>query len=338
MKLTNKAKTSFVAMAAVTFLNAAPVMAAEIDTTNNYANNYANHIAQGEKLKGQGLGLEMNHDTNMTMNIKPGLGEKDGRLVYLNEFGQEVYGLMTIGDETFYLNENGKATGWIKDNGAWYYFNEETGARELGEILDGEGKYYILHEDGTLTKGWVQNEDGTWMCYNRDGSRKVDTSFTLDGVEYTFDENGHWVIPAIVANDAEVTPENVAEKAAAAEAAKAEAEAKAAEAAAANADRYQAIANAAIAQIGVNQDCTMLVTNALRAVGINFHGAPAKYLSLGPTTNNPVPGDIIVYQGHVAIYIGNGRAIHGGWDGYTTREWSVNCANPFVAYVHPILP
>ena len=33
----------------------------------------------------------------------------------------------------------------------------------------------------------------------------------------------------------------------------------------------QAILSAAYAQLGVNQDCTMLVTNSLAAVGINFH-------------------------------------------------------------------
>ena len=35
-------------------------------------------------------------------------------------------------------------------------------------------------------------------------------------------------------------------------------------------DFYQRIADAALAQVGVNQDCTMLVTNSLAAVGINF--------------------------------------------------------------------
>ena len=97
---------------------------------------------------------------------------------------------------------------------------------------------------------------------------------------------------------------------------------------------YQNIADAALAQLGVNQDCTMLVTNALRAVGINYHGAPESYLSLGELTSNPVPGDICVYQGHVAIYIGNGQAVHGGWNGYTTVVYSVQCANPLIGYVH----
>lgn len=97
---------------------------------------------------------------------------------------------------------------------------------------------------------------------------------------------------------------------------------------------YDKIASAALAQVGAYQDCTMLVTNALRAVGINFHGAPESYLSLGKVTNNPVPGDIIVYSGHVALYIGNGKAVHGGWLGNQTVVSTVECSNPFIAYVH----
>lgn len=97
---------------------------------------------------------------------------------------------------------------------------------------------------------------------------------------------------------------------------------------------YQKIADAALAQIGVNQDCTMLVTNALKAVGIDFHGAPYEYASLGEWTDTPVPGDICIYSGHVALYVGNGQAVHGGWNGYTTILYSVSCSNPFIGYIH----
>lgn len=96
----------------------------------------------------------------------------------------------------------------------------------------------------------------------------------------------------------------------------------------------QVIADAALAQLGVYQDCTMLVTNSLRAVGINFHGAPEQYLSLGELTNNPVPGDICVYAGHVALYVGNGQAVHGGWLGNQTVLTTVACDRPFIGYVH----
>ena len=94
----------------------------------------------------------------------------------------------------------------------------------------------------------------------------------------------------------------------------------------------QAIAAAALAQVGVEQDCTMLATNSLKAVGINFHGWPAGYLSLGTKVSaaEAQPGDLLVYanggggQAHVAVYIGNGKAVHGGWNGHTTAVFSAN--------------
>lgn len=92
------------------------------------------------------------------------------------------------------------------------------------------------------------------------------------------------------------------------------------------------IAAAAYAQIGVSQDCTMLVTNALAAVGVHYHGWPAGYLSLGRTVSaaEAQPGDLAYYQNggmgmaHIAVYVGNGMAVHGGWNGGTTALYSVN--------------
>jgi len=92
------------------------------------------------------------------------------------------------------------------------------------------------------------------------------------------------------------------------------------------------VAAAAYAQIGVAQDCTALATNALAAAGIHFHGWPAGYLSLGRTVSaaEAQPGDLAYYQNggvgmpHIAVYVGNGMAVHGGWNGGTTALYSVN--------------
>ncbi len=77
----------------------------------------------------------------------------------------------------------------------------------------------------------------------------------------------------------------------------------------------QSIADAALAQVGVIQDCTMLVTNALKAVGIHYHGAPESYASLGyeVSASEAKAGDILVYEGHCAIYLGDDLAVHGGF-------------------------
>ena len=100
----------------------------------------------------------------------------------------------------------------------------------------------------------------------------------------------------------------------------------------ASSNKGAAIYQAALSQLGVFQDCTLLVTNALKAVGINFHDWPAGYMSLGTVVpaSQAQPGDLIYYANggmglaHIAVYAGNGQAIHGGWNGNQT---ALNTAN-----------
>ncbi|KAB7789245.1 NlpC/P60 family protein [Bifidobacterium cebidarum] len=82
--------------------------------------------------------------------------------------------------------------------------------------------------------------------------------------------------------------------------------------------------------IGGSMDCTALVTKALAARGINFHGWPEEYVNVPGgyvvTDGSLQPGDILIYKytngangglhyDHVALYVGGGKAIHGGWNG-----------------------
>ena len=108
--------------------------------------------------------------------------------------------------------------------------------------------------------------------------------------------------------------------------AKTQAPAAAATTQVASSNKGAAIYQAALAQLGTFQDCTMLVTNALKAVGINFHDWPAGYMSLGTVVpaSQAQPGDLIYYANgglgaaHIAVYAGNGQAVHGGWNGNQT--------------------
>ena len=76
----------------------------------------------------------------------------------------------------------------------------------------------------------------------------------------------------------------------------------------------------------------MLVTNALKAVGISHHGWPISYFALGRQVpaSQALPGDVIYYANggmglaHVAVYLGNGVAVHGGWNGNQTVTFSAN--------------
>ena len=131
---------------------------------------------------------------------------------------------------------------------------------------------------------------------------------------------------------AEVKKETPVATAAPSVAAKPAAPAAAATTQAASSNKGAAIYQAALAQLGRYQDCTMLVTNALKAVGINFHDWPAGYMSLGTVVpaSQAQPGDLIYYANgglglaHIAVYAGNGQAIHGGWNGNQT---ALNTAN-----------
>ena len=136
------------------------------------------------------------------------------------------------------------------------------------------------------------------------------------------------VAPAAEVVDAEpapATPVVEVEQTAPVQAAPAE-EPAAKEAPAVSSGVAATIASAAQGQLGITQDCTRLVSNALAAAGINFHGWPAGYLSLGRTVGagEAIPGDLIYYAdggagvAHIAVYIGGGQAVHGGFNGNQT--------------------
>ena len=110
------------------------------------------------------------------------------------------------------------------------------------------------------------------------------------------------------------------------------AQTKAAATTAPSGSKNAAIYQAALAQVGRYQDCTMLVTNALKSVGINYHDWPAGYMKLGTqvSASQAQAGDLVYYANggtglaHIAVYAGNGQAVHGGWLGNQTV---VNTAN-----------
>ena len=95
-------------------------------------------------------------------------------------------------------------------------------------------------------------------------------------------------------------------------------------------NRAQAIVNAALAQVGEYQDCVRMVADSLATVGIYWYKWPHEYYQIGYAVSDPLPGDLIYYQNggsglaHIAIYIGDGMAVHGGWNGNETRVFSAN--------------
>ncbi|MBD7994001.1 LysM peptidoglycan-binding domain-containing protein [Arthrobacter sp. Sa2CUA1] len=101
----------------------------------------------------------------------------------------------------------------------------------------------------------------------------------------------------------------------------------------------QIMVNAAYSQLGATQDCTVLVEVALRAAGHSVGDlAPAQLAAYGTPVSDPQPGDMVYYAdggmgfAHIAIYIGDGQAIHSGWNGNQTVVQSVNVGSGPVYY------
>lgn len=81
----------------------------------------------------------------------------------------------------------------------------------------------------------------------------------------------------------------------------------------------------AYGQIGVAQDCTAMVENALRSVGIPVGDlAPGQFFAFGAVVGSPAPGDLVITGGHVAIYVGNGQVVSGGLNGMNTGVHSLS--------------
>lgn len=91
-----------------------------------------------------------------------------------------------------------------------------------------------------------------------------------------------------------------------------------------------AIAATARSMVGSSMDCVALASRALAGAGIGFSGWPEQFFGVGSVVSGGVPsaqpGDILIYQhtngvnggahyDHVAVYIGGGMAVHGGWSG-----------------------
>lgn len=102
----------------------------------------------------------------------------------------------------------------------------------------------------------------------------------------------------------------------------------------------QAILASARAQLGAVQDCTVLGEVALRAAGIQGVGdeSPESLMAYATPVSDPQPGDFIYYAdggmgfSHNAVYIGNGQAIHSGWNGNQTVIESVDVGSGPVYY------
>lgn len=270
--------------------------------------------AEGKKVSGATIigGKRYFFDKN---GVLP-LGWSEDKTAYYNEFGVKLTGIQEIDGKTYNFGDAGTLqNGWKDVNGKSVYFHN-------GELASGEivlhGKKYNFNTDGTLSKGWVRV--GEEKAYYDDYGYRIHGWKEIDGKKYYFNKEG------FAATDTEYAGYSFDSDGVASKIEEKEETSNGFDTATSGSipNAKGGVAAAALAQLGRFQDCTSLVSNALAAQGIYHHGWPASYFSLGTVTSDPQPGDLIYYANggtglaHIAVYIGNGQAVHGGWRGNQT--------------------
>ena len=134
---------------------------------------------------------------------------REGNWYYVRN-GKAVSGWVKDNGKWYFLGGDGKMkTGWIMDNGKWYYL-ASGGAMKTGWVKD-NGKWYYLASNGVMKTGWLKLGDRTY--YLRSGGARATGWLKIKGKKYYFRSNG--VLDTKKTKEANTPPKKEAEKAAA---------------------------------------------------------------------------------------------------------------------------
>ena len=129
-----------------------------------------------------------------------GFAQKDGKVYYV-ENGQLTKGWKSINAKSedskegthkvwIYVSQTGEVqTGWVQDNGSWYYLSELTGEQKgIGLMQKGflevSGKWYYFDESGAMKENqWFQKNEG-WYYADKSGALKVNEWFQVGNKWY----------------------------------------------------------------------------------------------------------------------------------------------------------
>ena len=135
-----------------------------------------------------------------------GFAHKDGKVYYV-ENGQLTKGWKSINVKSedskegthkvwIYVSQTGEVqTGWVQDNGSWYYLSELTGEQKgIGLMQKGflevSGKWYYFDESGAMKENqWLQTKEG-WYYADKSGALKVDEWFQVGNKWYVASGKG----------------------------------------------------------------------------------------------------------------------------------------------------
>ena len=135
-----------------------------------------------------------------------GFAHKDGKVYYV-ENGQLSKGWKSINAKSedskegthkvwIYVSQTGEVqTGWVQDNGSWYYLSELTGEQKgIGLMQKGflevNKTFYYFDESGAMKENqWFQTTEG-WYYADKSGAVKVAEWFQVGNKWYAASGNG----------------------------------------------------------------------------------------------------------------------------------------------------
>lgn len=135
-----------------------------------------------------------------------GFAHKDGKVYYV-ENGQLTKGWKSINAKSedskegthkvwIYVSQTGEVqTGWVQDNGSWYYLSELTGEQKgIGLMQKGfielNKTFYYFDESGAMKENqWFQTTEG-WYYADKSGAVKVGEWFQVGNKWYAASNNG----------------------------------------------------------------------------------------------------------------------------------------------------
>jgi lactocepin len=141
--------------------------------------------------------------------IKNGWLQEGGKWYHYKN-NKPTSGWLLDGNKWYYLQSNhAMATGWLKINKQWYFFDQQSGAMKTGWVKSSNKWYYLDSKNGNMKTGWVKwnnkwyyldtkNGDmktgwvlagGKWYYLYKDGSMAVNT--LING--YKIGKDGAWV-------------------------------------------------------------------------------------------------------------------------------------------------
>lgn len=244
--------------------------------------------------------------------LKNGWRKYHGKKYYFDSRGYAVKGMQEIKNKRYIFDSAGVLQkGWVKYNSRWYYASPRSGRLRSGwQTVEGK-RYYLSPSDKYMLTGF-QTIGGKNYYFNASGVLQT-TRQVIGGKEYRFNADGT-VYPA---------PVPVAPAAPAAAPAAPTASAPATPAAVSTA-RGQQVANFALKYVGnpyrwggssltKGADCSGFVMAVYNNFGIQLPHYDASIRKRGTqiaSLSQALPGDVICYRGHVAIYLGNNRIVH----------------------------